>query len=420
MGSQLSWNAGLKILFRFIFIYFILFIFPFPLNVFDFFHAEVWSTGMWNVPVVWLGKTLFDLDITVFPNGSGDTTWNYVQVLLFGMIAVTGCVIWSVADRGRSHYGKLFFWLNVLVRYYLGSTMLSYGIYKIIKTQFPFPRLERLLQNYGDSSPMGLLWTFMGYSPAYNFYTGLAEALGGFLLFFKRTRMLGALICIGVMSNVVMLNFTYDVPVKLFSLHLLFMAIFLVAPDANRLLDFFLLNRTTQVEDIQPLFRETKWFYTYAGAKALFIGYIIVSLVVMVSGQHKKWGDGAAKSVLYGIYEVKKYAINGDTIPALMNDTRRWKRVVVSSGEWGSVEYMDNAKLYYRFYADTLQGKASIHSQDSSIVYKFAHTRKNDHIVWIGGSEHDSIFVEMKRRDPNELLLVNRGFNWINEYPYNR
>jgi hypothetical protein len=140
----------------------------------------------------------------------------------------------------------------------------------------------------------------------------------------------------------------------------------------------------------------------------------------MVSGQQKQWGDSATKSVLYGIYEVEKYAINGDTIPALMNDTRRWKRVVVSNREWGSVEYMDNAKMYYRFYADTLRGKASIHSQDSSIVYSFAHEKKDNRIVWIGGSGHDSIFVEMKRRDPGELLLVNRGFNWINEYPYNR
>jgi hypothetical protein len=40
---------------------------------------------------------------------------------------------------------------------------------------------DRLLKPYGESSPMGLLWTFMGYSTGYNLFTGGAEALGGLL-----------------------------------------------------------------------------------------------------------------------------------------------------------------------------------------------------------------------------------------------
>ena len=38
---------------------------------------------------------------------------------------------------------------------------------------------------------MGLLWTFMGHSPAYSAFTGAAEALAGALLLFRRTTLLG-------------------------------------------------------------------------------------------------------------------------------------------------------------------------------------------------------------------------------------
>ncbi len=418
MESTSSWNLLLKILFRFFFIYFVLYTFPFPITVFEFAYPESLTAQMWNEPIVWLGKKLFDIEITVLPNGSGDTTWNYIQVLLFAMISVAGTLIWSIVDRHRPDHRKLYFWLTVLVRYYLAGTMISYGMFKIIKTQFPFPYLGRLVEPYGDSSPMGLLWTFMGYSTAYNFFTGMAEAVGGFLLFFRKTRLLGALICITVMSNVVMLNFTYDVPVKLFSLHLLFMAIFLTVPDAKRLLDFFILNRQPGTVEIAPLWKGTKWFYPYAILKMLFVGYVVISLIIAVSGYHKQLSGTNAE--LYGIYEVEKYAINGDTLPVLQNDTKRWKRILVERSGWGSIEYMDQAKIYYRFGADTLNGKVSILSQDSSTVYSFAHKRSGERFYWQGGNKSDSIFLSVKRKDPSEFLLVNRGFNWINEYPFNR
>ncbi|HVS63755.1 MAG TPA: hypothetical protein VMT85_09690 [Thermoanaerobaculia bacterium] len=85
--------------------------------------------------------------------------------------------------------------------------------------------LERLSQTIGESSPMGLLWNMMGYSRLYNLFSGGVDVLGGVLLLFRRTATLGALVAIGAMANVVLLNFAYDVPVKLYSMHLLLMGV---------------------------------------------------------------------------------------------------------------------------------------------------------------------------------------------------
>ena len=94
----------------------------------------------------------------------------------------------------------------------------------------------------------------MGYSPAYNVFAGGAEALGGLLLLFRRTTTLGAVVAIGVLTNIVMLNFCYDVPVKLFSIHLTLMATALAGLDGRRLLNAFVFNRPTPAADLSPHF----------------------------------------------------------------------------------------------------------------------------------------------------------------------
>src|SRR5204863_6312660 len=111
-------------------------------------------------------------------------------------------------------------------------------------------------QTFGEASPMGLLWTFMGSSTSYTVFSGLAEVIGGLLLMARRTTLLGALVCIGVMVNVVMLNFSYDVPVKLYSSHLLAMAFFLLLPDLRRLTNVLVLNRPAEPAAPRPLLTE--------------------------------------------------------------------------------------------------------------------------------------------------------------------
>ena len=415
------WNSGKRITFRFLFIYFILYTFPFPISVFSF-GEDFNFAGLWNPLVVWTGKHILKLpnEITVLPNGSGDTTWNYVQVFLFVILSAVGTLIWSIADR-KQQYDKLLFWIIVLLRYYLAVVLIGYGFAKIIKTQFPFPFTNRLFQTYGESSPMGLLWTFMGYSVAYNFFTGLCEALGGFLLFFRHTRILGALLSIAVLSNIVMLNFTYDVPVKLFSMHLLFMSLFVVAPEWQRLLNFFILNRATAVTVIDPIFKDSRWRLAYFTGKGIFIIYVLVSNTVTGLQSQKQLTELRRNSpASYKVaYEVDRYVINQDTLPPLLNDTRRWKRLLVNSTELVTVEYMDNAKISWRFSLDTLQHSMRIMSYDSATVYRFQYQRDGDVYSLRGTLNNDSIKIGM-RKVPYDIPLVSRGFHWINEYPFNR
>ena len=110
-------------------------------------------------------------------------------------------------------------------------------------TQFIFPSFGRLVEPLGEFSPMGLLWNFMGYSTPYIIFSGLAEVTGATLLLFRRTATLGAMTSAAVLLNIVTLNFCYDVPVKLYSVHLELMSLFLLLPDAPALWRFFVLHQ---------------------------------------------------------------------------------------------------------------------------------------------------------------------------------
>jgi hypothetical protein len=404
---------------RFFFIYFTLYIFPFPLGWMTFTElAGEFYTDFWLYPINWTAGTIlgFDHEITIKPAGSGDTTYNYIQILIFAFIALTGTIVWSLLDRGRKNYDRLWYWFTIYLRYYLGVVMLSYGFAKVIPLQFPSPSLEHLSQPIGESSPMGLLWTFMGFSTAYNVFAGLAEVTGGILLFFKRTRVLGCLVVIAVMSNVAMLNFTYDVPVKLFSLHLLGVAVLLIVPDLKRLINFFILNRVAEPSRLEPVYSTPSGKTAYYLGKSIFMLAFTALPLMQSFDMYRKYRD-PVRPPLYGIYDVEAFAWRGDTLSLTGKDTRGWKRLTINKAGSANIRYLDGVDVLWKFEADTSAHTLTLSSQNASNASRFNYRVDGALYMLSGSLNGNDIYVRMRKK---EYLLVNRGFHWINEYPFNR
>ncbi|HSG38444.1 MAG TPA: hypothetical protein VLE27_02305, partial [Thermoanaerobaculia bacterium] len=352
-----EWGRARRMLFRFVFVYFFLLIFPFPLSVIPGVQAVVQPyQSFWDAMVPSIGARVFGVQITeVVPNGSGDRTYDYVQVFCFACLALVTAVCWSILDRRRRDYARLYEWLRVYVRFYLAVTMLSYGGYKAIKSQFSSPSLDALLEPLGEMSPMGLLWRFMGASDSYTIFTGIAEMLGGLLLVSRRTTTLGALICMGVLANVVMLNMSYDVPVKLFSSHLLAMAVFLILPDLRRLANLLVFNRPTEPAELRPLFARPLLNRSGLVFRTLFILTFAAMALYQSWSARSKYGDAAPKPPLYGIWNVEEFAIDGQVRPPLLTDKERWRRMVFSRVGAVSIYPMEAGYKYYSLKLDPIQ-----------------------------------------------------------------
>jgi hypothetical protein len=414
--SSSAWNPVQRVLFRFAFVYLVLYNLPFPLDAIPW-AGEILTqpyADLWNWLVPWFGKHLLGLDITVRPNGSGDTTYNYVQILIFLILAVAIAAVWTLLARKRAEYDRLYEGLRLYVRLSLAVAMLSYGAYKIIPSQFSTPYLSQILQPIGEASPMGILWTFMGASTAYMVFTGAAEFLGGLLLVFRRTAALGALVCIGVMSNVVLLNFSYDVPVKLYSSHLLAMAVFLLLPDLRRLVNLFVLNRTVEPAVIHPLSR--KALAAQAVVVVMCAGY---ALYRSYDGS-KQYGNLAPKPPLYGIWNVEELEADGVARPPLLTDSTRWRRVVFDFPGSASVQLMDGTQSYY---ALTL-GKRRLALTDyreKKPLGSLAYQEVQPGILAMEGTlDGHKARLRLRRESESSYRLISRGFHWINETPFNR
>lgn len=422
-----AWGLAKRILFRFTFAYLVLYNLPFPLVFPSTQKVNELYDGLWKAFVPWVGKQLFGLDITVFPRGSGDTTYNYVQLFCMLVLAAAVTLVWSILDRKRPGYGRLHEWLRVYVRFSLAASMISYGAFKLIPSQFSTPSFNRLFQTYGESSPMGILWTFMGASLAYTMFTGAAEMLGGLLLVARRTTLLGALVCIGVMGNVVMLNLSYDVPVKLYSSHLLAMAVFLALPGLRRLADVLVLNRESEPVRMRPLFEKELLNRGALAIRTVFVAVLVAQMLYVSYDGAREYGHLAPKVPFHGIWNVEELETDGQIRPALLTDKARWQRVIFEWEEFVSVHAMDSAQD--QFYLLKLEAgarkmiltKFKDPKWRSELAFRKLGRKPGPGLIELQGMvDGKKVRARLRRVDESSFPLFGRGFHWINEYPYNR
>jgi hypothetical protein len=275
-----NWSLFRKILFRFFFIYLLLEAAPwswlepipgvgFLLNYYNQFID--WMVQIANAKLFHIRKVL------VSPAGSGDTSWSWALQWLYIVVAFAGCLIWSFFDRKRKNYIELNYWLCLTVRYYVIMIAFSYGLSKVFPLQMPFPNQSQLATPLGDFLPMRLSWMFMGYSGAYQIFSGFMEVLAGSLLLYRKTATMGALLALAVFSNVMMMNLSYDIPVKIFSMNIVLFCLYLLANEYNRILSFFVLNKPAVLSSIYHFTYTKRWMrITRVILKIAFIAYTVV------------------------------------------------------------------------------------------------------------------------------------------------
>lgn len=425
LQTNSPWNIYKKVSFRFFFLLLSLFIILNNNGAFMVLSSILQLPGLLLHDFIpWFSKHIihYNYDFSIHTNGSGDTSYDWVLLLFMFLISVIGCIIWSVLDRKRKSYNAAYYWLVVLVRFYLGFTLLLYGAVKVIKLQFPDPSLNRLLQPFGDASPMGLAWTFLGFSKGYNLFMGIVE-VSAVLLFFRRTVIVGALLSLAATAHVMSMNYFFDVPVKLLSTALVVMSLFILAPHFLKLYRFFIKYESQQLDQMyRPTFKK-RWLYISAySVKYLYITASVAFLLYTVMQQRKTYGSAAPKPFLYGIYNVESMRLKGTTLPPLTTDSTRWKQIIISYEGYARVKKMNDSIANFTTVFNKKKKELVLKStaKDSLKYVLNYNVIGKDKLVISGLRDKDSISVSFKKKDLKDFRLINRGFHWVNEYPYNR
>jgi hypothetical protein len=422
------WTLPRRLAFRFFAVYFGLYVLTtqmiggfIPFQV-DLSFISDKGPVLWMVN--WTAAHVFGatLPLVVTGSGSGDKTFDWVHAFCFLIIALAITVAWSIAARRTENHVTAHKWYRLFLRFALGTTMLSYGAAKVIPLQMSFPSLIRLLEPYGNFSPMGVLWASIGASRPYEIFTGAMEISAAVLLFIPRTALLGALVALCCTVEIFTLNMTYDVPVKLFSFHLIVMSLFLLAPDMQRLADVLVLNRTAEPSAAPPLGKTPKSQRIWTIAQLVFGVWLIGAAIQGSIQAWSTYGGGAPKSPLYGVWNVMYMSLDGVERPPLLTDYERWRRVVFDRPTQMSFVRMDDTVVSVGSTID--EGAKSINltkPADQKWAAAFSFERPApDRMTLSGEMDGRRIQMRLKLFPRENFLLVTRGFNWVQEYPFNR
>ncbi|MEV6216518.1 DoxX family protein [Nocardia sp. NPDC051833] len=378
----------------------------------------------------WLGTTLFGIRVDYTVTGSGDTAAKWLAAFTVILVAVPVTAVWSVLDRRRTHYVRLVVLFRLLLRFALVSALLLYGMIKILPTQMSF-NLERLVEPYGHMSPMAVLWAQSALSEPYEIALGAAEVTAGLLLIVPLTAGLGSVLAVLVALQVVLVNLTFDVPVKLFALQILLYALVLAAPDLVRIVRALLGH---DVPARTPQRTTPRGDRILVGAQVLLGLWLLVATTVEAYDGWHTYGSARPKSPLYGIWDVTEYSIAGEQVPALVDfraptegkppgATERFRRIIFDIPQGMTAQRLDDSIVSFPARIDTDQHTITL-SRDTAHQWKLAtfgyvHAQPGRLILegTLGGRP---VRMRLDQVDLDRFPAVARGFHWVQATPYYR
>ena len=246
--------------------------------------------------------------------------------------------------------------------------------------------------------------------------------MGGALLIIPPLATLGALVTIAAMGNVFMLNMAYDVPVKLFSFNLIIMAVFIALPDAERLLNVFVLNRATTPAAPRPLFNRLRLNDAMRWLQLILLAVFLGFSLFQSWQQAQSFYAALVPAEIHGIWTVNDYTEYGQARPPLLTDANRWQRVIFEYSNRVGVQFMDAPSQRYGMMLDSSSRTIKLTSRDDPewkgfLTYQVSPPNS---LILKGDLAGHPVEMKLQRKDLSTFRLLNRGFHWVSEAPFNR
>lgn len=408
---------------RFLFLFFLLICLPWPVMG-SIPGLDILLKGL-LMAVEWSNQVLFQTyDTLVLPNGSSDTSWHYTFLKLMLLVSLVLALVWTLWKRHKPVGNGLTVWFLLLLRYELIFICFYYGIIKLFGQQMPFPSMSLMATPVGDLHPMRLGWVFMGYSFSYQFFAGLLEVVAGLFLFYRRTISLGIVLSLFVFGQVLLMNLSFDVPVKIVAGRTFIIAVILFLYDSKRYLNFFILNQTTLPATVfhVPLPTRRQRIMRIV-LKSVFFFFIFIgefATALFVPPPHV-----LNHPIPPGVYEVTHFIANKDTLDVATN-AKAWKDIIFDLDGTGSVQSSDTVfrqrygRGYFKCVADTLPNRVQFKTVSPLFEEKLKFTMQwekldQDRYLLKGRLHQDQIQVQIKNTN-RFFPLTRKPFHWRQDY----
>jgi hypothetical protein len=183
----------------------------------------------------------------------------------------------------------------------LAFFLLKYGVDKLVMNQFHYPEPNILHTEFGNLDQDILYWSMMGKSYSHNIFLGVSEILAGILLLIPKLRKLAGIISFGILVNVLMVNFSFGIEVKLLCLFLLLLNLIVIFNYKSSFLSFLIGIESKESGEVKTLNTNNK-----LSLKFLLI-FLLSLEITYDSFSNQIWNyQNQEKSILYGSYQLQE------------------------------------------------------------------------------------------------------------------
>jgi hypothetical protein len=188
-----------------------------PLPVLGRLKINAWIHDLFMPPTAWLRNSIFPKAPKF--DGFYTDSMNYVLLLVF-TVAI-GMFIAILIQKSRLNSPSILFCTEKSIIYYLSWIFLIYGFSKILGVQFPENVDPSSIASINDNNLDLQFWSYMGAHQDLVIFLGVVEIVVASFLLFKKTRKLGLLMFTAAILVIVVINFKFEISVRIFSVLLL-------------------------------------------------------------------------------------------------------------------------------------------------------------------------------------------------------
>lgn len=441
MGTQhksSTWSLTEIFIFRLVLVFFIILFIPYDLNLYHSLNGGGFSFQ--NLFQIATYRTSF-ISESLYVGNHLEGYYNWLIALL---LALVGAIVWGFLKREQpiKEYNQLYYWLRVALRYRLALAIIFTGVVKLFPIQIPEPTLSDFHTPYGNF----LLWkmyylTNAVSSALYIPSLGILEIVGGLFLLNRRTVTIGAGLLIALLTNIVIVNYVYEIGEQVYSSFLLLIALVIILPDVPGLYNLLFLEKTTQYKEFSPVFSKLAYKLRSVFQVVFLLTITGFTVLTFVSWKDTNYPFPKTKGIenIKGIYNVKEFKYKGKVLPYSITDSVRWQNVVFE--EWNTISIRNNIPVkidslkprivfqedskrnyeqlgnsgrhFFSYEHNEKKGKYSlklVDKSDTKLKYTFSLEKRNKNELLLKGIDvkGDSLNITLQRLPKKYLLQEGR------------
>jgi len=184
-----------------------------------------------------------------------DNNWGERGFIMLGIIILLSTIICFVVFRNKFFNTEILLQrLQNFLRYFLFFVFFAYAFAKTMGNQFSLPDFFADMP-LSDLNGFLLTWLFFSYSPVYGLFIAFSQFFGAILLIINRTKYIGVLLLIPVISNIILIDYCYEIgnDVKVISVFYLVVLLYIIQPIIGSLFKLLLFKSELTSKDKTPI-----------------------------------------------------------------------------------------------------------------------------------------------------------------------